>query len=364
MVFNNGDRDKNNKMNFHQFCKMISVCALGNDLQRSSLLFDFFNTTDSPFMKKNELIRFYTYNFQFFTSVNSPLKLNNNQAKQIMLSKNRENEILIKLNRDYGISLPLYKEEFQKWVKKYFDIPLFFEEFFELIPNSYKEKKLIEEVLEQSCNENFAIKKVDKFYILSYKWWELWKMFVQKIIESNKSEGNKEKKNLEIMDDSSAMDLSSENNEQEIDENYLNRNLDDKISVSSIPEEINKIDQINRKLISKNLNDSDSFSQINNDSIFLRKFSTPIVMRKASSGEASQFGPENDGKVLIKNFNLSLTTEPNFNTIKGKIDFRQLKKKLKEEQNEIDKAEDYFRKGKRKDSFNFQNKPMIFQNIV
>ena len=320
-MFNNGDRNNSNRMNFHQFCKMISVCALGDDFQRSSLLFDFFNTTEMPFMKKKELITFYTYNFQYFINVNSPLKLNN-PGKLIIFSNNREKEILIKLHRDYGISPPLYKEEFQQWVKKYFDIPLFFEEFFELVPNTFKEKKLIEEVLEQSCNENFAIKKVDKFYILSYKWWELWKMFVQKILEKNKKEETFEK-NFEIMNDSSAMDLSSENDYAENDK-HLNNILDNQRSTSSIPNEINKIDKINRELIIKNINDSDSLSQINNDSIYIRKFSTPIVMRKASSGDAGCFCAENDekqdGKIQIKNFNLSLTVEPNFNTIKGKID--------------------------------------------
>jgi hypothetical protein len=49
-----------------------------------------------------------------------------------------------------------------------------------------------------------------------------------------------------------------------------------------------------------------------------------------------------------------------------KISFFQILNLLRnilEEKSELD-LEDYFRKGRKKESFNFQSKPLIFQNIV
>ena len=69
-------------------------------------------------------------------------------------------------------------EEFKLWLDQYFDIMKFFE-IFELIPGPLKEREIIRQIIKkQGEDKTMSQTKNLKYYVLSYKWWELWRFYI------------------------------------------------------------------------------------------------------------------------------------------------------------------------------------------
>lgn len=365
-------------MNFREFIRIISVCELGDENMKNHLLFQFFHTNNSQnnYLTKKELLNFFLYAAPYFKiPLSIPTALKNRET--FIFIKNEEKRILKQLKSDYAISFPLSEDDFKLWIQKFFNMNDFFEDYFEMIPNAYKEKKLIKTVIEQSCNENFSIKKVDKYYILSFQWWELWKVYVNMEVErghtinrvqskekiyNEKQEEDKEKPLLkplfEVISPTDKENLVNQsfhlidideqiqNVKQNVydtprgKENKLNFNpqsssniIEDKdnyrlASNSSIPVEINKYDANQKKKYFKpdeeNPDDSYSVNSLRVDSY------SPILLRKVASSESNLI-EKNDKKMgsesyIIENSDKkinvhSISFDPNqkgFAPIKGK----------------------------------------------
>lgn len=64
----------------------------------------------------------------------------------------------------------MHLEDFKQWVDGSFDIIRYFE-MFELLPGPLKERERIREILKHSSDPKH-------YYVVSYKWWELWRFYI------------------------------------------------------------------------------------------------------------------------------------------------------------------------------------------
>ena len=62
-------------------------------------------------------------------------------------------------------------KDFQEWITRNFDIIKYFE-IFELVPGPIKEREILRNIIKFQAAEKQLSQKY--YYIISYKWWELW----------------------------------------------------------------------------------------------------------------------------------------------------------------------------------------------
>lgn len=62
------------------------------------------------------------------------------------------------------------QDMFKIWLGEHFNLTRYFE-IFELLPGPLRERERIREILSGKNNSK-------KFYVISYKWWELWRFYV------------------------------------------------------------------------------------------------------------------------------------------------------------------------------------------
>lgn len=60
-------------------------------------------------------------------------------------------------------------DEFRLWIESNFNVVRYFE-IFELVPGPLKERERMRELLQN--------KNPGKYYVISYKWWELWRIYI------------------------------------------------------------------------------------------------------------------------------------------------------------------------------------------
>lgn len=60
---------------------------------------------------------------------------------------------------------------FKIWIDTNFNLTRYFE-IFELLPGPLKERERIKEMLQSTSASS------QKYYVISYKWWELWRFYV------------------------------------------------------------------------------------------------------------------------------------------------------------------------------------------
>ena len=207
-------------LDFEEFCKRLAILCLTSKDIKSRILFSFLDYHNKGFIKGKFLKIFVKYLTNFVIPVlntpsdensnleikNKSTKINNKLLKKLKeknLNEQRRSLIFLKnqiQNDNYNF------KEFNIWANEFFQIDEFFSSLFEIVPTALAEMQILKKINEVDSDKSLY-KKEKKWFLVSFKWWEMWKLYISEELRRIKVD------NEEFYDFEQDLEIASENND-------------------------------------------------------------------------------------------------------------------------------------------------------
>ena len=161
-MFNFFDIDKSGKIDFREFCTGLSLICLSSTEEKIKVIFQLFDLDNDNILNYNEFENLLRTSLIGFRKIS---KGPGGTADEDWMQKQIES---LFNDKSQGLGF----DEFLVWARENLNVYKLLNTF-EIVPSPRREKFLITQILKE-----YEMQVGDTFYVLSHRWWESWKHFV------------------------------------------------------------------------------------------------------------------------------------------------------------------------------------------